>query len=120
MNMQISIFMSSLKKNYCVEGVYTFDKVIVKRGGKISSSFSDAIRGGNAAKKVRQDKMFVSDDYVLLQDCYFDSLSTAAQFVSGSSLDGYICWKIDTKKHSKSIGTYLEENGLRNNNKRNL
>ena len=46
----------------------------------------------------------------IIKECVFTSPSTAAQFVTGRSTNGYDTWKIEKKKN---LGKYLEEHGLR-------
>lgn len=92
------------------EAEYQEKNVVVKAGGKISADFADHIQGGRNAKKYRENPDYVSADRVILKDCTFSSPSTAAQFVTGRSTNGYEAWKVEEKK---SLGQYLREQGLR-------
>ena len=108
--MKVDIFIRSKAKGYFANAVYTGEEVIVKNGGRISDSFAEYIRGGKTAKFFRENEDYVDKEGNILKDCKFKSLSTAAQFVSGRSLDGFNAWKVEEKKN---IGKYLEEKGLR-------
>ena len=88
---------------------YLGESIIVKAGGTISDDFADHIRGGRQAKRYRNDPEYVQNR-IILKDCVFDSPSTAAQFVTGRSTNGYEAWKVDQKK---TLGAYLKEQGLR-------
>ena len=108
--MQLYIHFSTRNGSAYADGVYEGEKTIVKAGGKISDSFSSCIRGGTMARRMREDPNCVDENRNIIVDCTFSSPSTAVQFVSGRSLNGYDAWKIDKKK---SLGAYLKEQGLR-------
>lgn len=100
------------KKNGAVyaTGIYEGDTFIVQKGGKVEAGFADHIRGGKTAKAYRSDPEYVDKDGNILKDCEFKSPSTAAQFVLGTSSNGYESWKVEKKM---SLGKYLKEKGLR-------
>ena len=108
--MRISIRISSKKSGAHAEGVYLGSSVIVKAGGVICGDFAEHIKGGKEAKTLRADRTCVSPEGVILKDCEFNSPSTAAQFVTGRSTNGYEAWKVENKV---SLGKYLQEKGLR-------
>lgn len=108
--MRIDIRIQSKKTGARAEGVYLGSSVIVKSGGVICRDFAEHIKGGKEAKTLRADKTCVSSEGIILRDCEFRSPSTAAQFVTGRSTNGYEAWKVDNKK---SLGKYLKEEGLR-------
>ena len=65
---------------------------LLLKGSKISSSFTNSC--SDRIKKLREKySSIISSDYVTLEDILFTSSSTAADFVSGSSLNGKICWR---------------------------
>ena len=108
--MEIRIHFALKDGSAYADGVYDGGKTIVKAGGKVSERFSTCIRGGTRAKTMRADPKYVNSERTIIADCVFDSPSTAAQFVSGRSVNGYDAWKVEKKK---SLGTYLKEKGLR-------
>ena len=95
---------------YAANGIYDGEKVIVKKGGFVNPDFAASVRGGRLSKQYRADRNYVSEKFEIVNDCVFTSPSTAAQFVTGRSVDGYNAWKVS---YSKSLGAYLQEKGLR-------
>ena len=67
--------------------------ITVLQGTKINENFAEHIRGGKTAKHYREDKSYVDENNVVLKKCEFSSPSTAAQFVTGTSRNGYLVWK---------------------------
>jgi hypothetical protein len=55
------------------------------------------------AKRYLNDNNFVDENGIVLKDCSFNSPSTAAQFVTGSSRNGYLVWKTKDGKKLKDI-----------------
>lgn len=92
------------------EGIYEAGKIIVKKGGRINLDFASHIRGGRIAKGYRTNAEYVDKNGNILKDCEFKSPSTAAQFVTGRSTNGYEAWKVAPKQN---LGDYLKEKGLR-------
>ena len=68
---------------------------IVLKGSTVSARVSEAatFRGAKAVLKYREK--YVQEN-VVIDDVRFKSLSTAANFVTGSSTDGTKAWKTDT------------------------
>ena len=58
-------------------------------------------------KEKRDDRSIVSAEGKLLVDVTFDTTTSAAQFVTGRSVNGYIVWRPDNKM---SLKQYLEKN----------
>lgn len=108
--MEVKVVLKPRTGTSYAEAIYDGEKMVVKAGGKVSADFAAHIRGGSTAKKYREDPCFVDAKGNIIKDCVFSSPSTAAQFVTGRSTNGYEAWKVDTKK---SLGAYLKENGLR-------
>lgn len=108
--MKINVTIAKKNGEAYATGIYEGDTFIVQKGGKIEADFADHIRGGKIAKTYRNDPEYVDKDGNILKDCEFKSPSTAAQFVFGTSLNGYESWKVEKKV---SLGKYLKEKGLR-------
>ena len=108
--MKINIIMKSRNNTYYANATYTGDSTIVKAGGRVALSFAQHIQGGKASLKYRNDKEYVDEKGNIIKDCIFSSPSTAAQFVSGISKNGYTAWKLE---NAKSLEDYLREEGLR-------
>lgn len=107
---QIKVFMKSRKNGYFAEGFYDGKVLKVMPGGKVSSGFSEKIRGGTIAKNKRADRNVVTTNGEIINECVFNSPSTAAQFVSGQSRNGYLTWKTEDGEMLKN---YLVKKGLR-------
>lgn len=108
--MRVNITLKTRNGEAFAEAVYDEKSVVVKKGGKVSRTFSEHIRGGKIANTFRNNKEYVSEDGTILKDCIFKSASTAAQFVTGRSTNGLTAWKVGPKINLRK---YLEENGLR-------
>lgn len=108
--MKIKLTISTRSKDVYAEAVYDGKIVKVLPGGRISEGFAEHILGGKKAKSFRDDTEYVDENRKIIKECIFNSPSTAAQFVTGRSTNGYEAWKVDKKK---SLGKYLEEKGLR-------
>jgi len=108
--MEIKVTLKPRTGTSFAEAIYYGDTFVVKAGGKISADFASHIRGGKAAKAYRDDRNYVDENRNIIKDCTFNSPSTAAQFVTGRSTNGYEAWKVSKKV---SLAKYLREQGLR-------
>ena len=88
----MKLFYESKKRKFSAEANYIENKVTVLRGSIISEKV-DNFRISKVALNIRKDKNIVNSKYMLLKDADFKSLSTAAQFVSGASVNGLKVWK---------------------------
>ena len=102
--MPIKIYLKSKSNTYYAEGTYSDGMVTVMKGAKIQLDFAIHIRGGTKAKNLRSDKTIVDETGTVIKDCIFSSPSTAAQFITGRSTNGYVAWHIDKKT---TLGKYL-------------
>lgn len=105
--MKVSIFLTARNGDYSASALYEDGKVTVLKGSLIRMSFADHIRGGRTAKKYRDDPSVVDDNGIVKKDCVFSSPSTAAQFVMGSSTNGWHSWHVDKKT---SLRKYVDAN----------
>ena len=108
--MNIEITIKSRNSRADAQGIYQDKKTTVKAGGYISKDFAKHIKCGKTAKAYREDIEYVNQDGRIVKDCEFSSPSTAAQFVTGRSTNGYEAWKVEGKV---SLGKYLKEQNLR-------
>lgn len=102
--MRIEVYIKSRNGNFEAKGIFEDGKLIVRKGSKIELSFADHIRGGKMARSYRDDPAFVDAEGNVLKDCEFGSPSTAAQFVTGRSTNGYKKWFV---KEKTSLSKYL-------------
>lgn len=97
----IQLVLKSKKKLHYAEATMDGNEIVVKKGAKINPvntfpQMSQVLRG---------DSSVVSEDGILLKDMTFYSPSTAAQFVTGRSVNGYIAWRPNDEM---SLKAYLE------------
>ena len=90
----IKVYLKSKLGEYDAIGEYCNGKMTVKKGSVIRKAFADHVRGGNIAKSLRSDPESVSEEGIVKKDCVFSSPSTAAQFVTGSSVNGWERWRV--------------------------
>ena len=95
--MKTEMYLRGRNDQYNAIAVYEDGTVTVKKGSVIRMSFADHIRGGKTAKEIRNDPAIVDENDIVKKDCVFSSPSTAAQFVMGSSINGWEAWHIDKK-----------------------
>ena len=108
--MKIKVTLKQKSTDVWAEATYEGKTIKVLPGGKISKDFADHIQGGKKARSYRDNEEYVDADRNIIKECLFTSPSTAAQFVTGRSTNGYEAWKVEEKK---SLGAYLKEKGLR-------
>lgn len=96
-------------RGYFAEGRFEDGKVTVSKGN-IKLDVSCNFRQSPIAIGIRNNSDYVDSDGIIIKEYTFNSLSTAAQFVTGGSRNGYDVWKIEK---GVSLGRYLKEHGLR-------
>ena len=107
MRMKIEIYIKG--RDYYATGYYNDGEVTVSKGSTIKYIESKSFKMNEAAKIARNDSEKVKDGSLLI-NCIFSSPSTAAQFVTGGSRDGYDTWKVEK---GVSLGDFLEAHGIR-------
>lgn len=92
----MNLVLKSKKNTHYATAHYDGEKIVILKGSRINKveSFSQM---GDTVKNIRKDRNAVDEEGVLLKDIEFSSLSTAAMFVTGRSVNGYIAWRIDDK-----------------------
>lgn len=108
--MTIKVTITTRSSDVKADAIYKGDCIIVQPGGKISQDFAEHIRGGRKAKSYRDNPEYVNEERIIIKPCEFSSPSTAAQFVTGRSTNGYEAWKVEPKL---TLGNYLKSKGLR-------
>ena len=86
-------YLKSRNHIFYAEGIYNPDNnhLTVLEGAQISPT-STLVLGSGRNKWLKTKSKYVKDGY-LTQDLEFKTPSTAATFVSGTSMNGYIRWK---------------------------
>ena len=98
----MKLILKSKRKVHYAEALYDNNQTIVLKGAQINPV--DSFPGmSEIIKELRSDKTIVSDNGLLLKDLPFSSPSSAAQFVTGRSVNGYIAWRPDDKMSLKAF-----------------
>ena len=96
-------------RGYEAFSTYEDGKVIVHVGSQLNYPKTCSFRKNTIAFAMREDPSIVKDG-IVIKECEFDSPSTAAQFITGGSRNGYDTWKV---RKGYSLGNYLQENDIR-------
>lgn len=103
--MNTKIYLKSTAGLFNAEGEYDDGTVIVRKGSKIQTKLASHTHGGEAkTKALRENRSIVDANGVVLENCSFSSPSTAANFVTGRSSNGYVAWRVDDKNN---LGKFL-------------
>lgn len=100
----MKVFLKSRSGNYEAIGEYFVEtkKLIVKAGSRVSESVSEGkFRGAKSVLNLRNSGCL--KDGILIQDIEFNSPSTAANFITGTSTNGMLAWKDIDGKSLKSL-----------------
>lgn len=100
----IQLVLKSKKKLHYAEATMDGKEIVVKQGALINP-VNAFLQMSQELVSLRGDKTVVSADGILLKDMTFHSPSTAAQFVTGRSVNGYIAWRPNDEM---SLKAYLE------------
>lgn len=96
-------------RDYAASATYEDGKVLIHKGSQLNYPDANGFKINNIALAIRENQEYVKDG-VVVKDCVFDSPSTAAQFITGGSRNGYDTWKVEKKI---SLGDFLEKKGIR-------
>ena len=96
-------------RGYEAFSTYEDGKVIVHVGSQLNYPKTFGFRKNERVFAIREDPSVVKGG-IVIKECTFDSPSTAAQFITGGSRNGYDSWKV---KKGYSLGDYLQDNGIR-------
>ena len=96
----MKVILKSKHDLHYATGIYDNGGVTVLSGSRINQTDSFP-QMAESLKDMRCDPQIVDDKGVLIKDVSFNSPSTAAQFVTGRSVNGYIAWRPDDKMSLK-------------------
>lgn len=100
-------------RGYNASATYNDGKIIVHQGSQLNYPEVNGFKINSTALTFRENEEFVKDG-VVIKECDFESPSTAAQFITGGSRNGYDTWKVEK---GMSLGEFLEEHGIRTRRK---
>lgn len=101
----VNVVLKSKKGLHYAEGLLDGKTIIILKGAKINL-IDSFFQMSPALLRIRHDKTIVSNEGILLQNVTFNTPSTAAQFVTGRSVNGYIAWRPNDEM---SLKIYLME-----------
>jgi len=102
---KVHVILKSKKNTHYAEGNYENGKVTVLKGSRIFLSNAEYMNAESSVFVLREDRTLVDADGVVLRDITFESPTTAAIFVTGRSVNGYIAWRPDDKMSLKAYLT---------------
>jgi len=96
----LNVVLKSKRNLHYATGLYGEGKLTVLKGSKINlvDSFPEMSQN---LKEMRSNRELVAENGELLRGVEFTSPSSAAQFVTGRSVNGYIAWRPDDKMSLK-------------------
>lgn len=98
----MDVYMKAWNGEFEAYGWYENGKVTVYKGSRIRMASPDNFRKTLSVVVCRGDSSCVDENGSVLKDCVFKSPSTAAQFVSGRSTNGYLAWHVAKRMSLKS------------------
>lgn len=101
----MKLVLKSKKNLHYAEATWDGEQIIVLSGSKINPIVAFP-QMSEEIKHMREDRKIVNEQNELLVDVKFTSPSSAAQFVTGRSVNGYIAWRPDDKM---SLKEYLKK-----------
>ena len=91
--MTLYLHTTSRDNSFIAEAIYIDGRVTVKKGSKIKLNYSAPFKSTGVVLKTINNPTIVNEKGILLQDVTFNSVSTAANFVTGRISNGMIAWK---------------------------
>lgn len=102
---KVHVILKSKKNTHYAEGYYENGKVTVLKGSRVFLNNAAYMNGETTVFALRKDRALVDVEGVVLRDITFESPTTAAIFVTGRSVNGYIAWRPDDKMSLKAYIT---------------
>lgn len=86
-------FIRGRNDSYYAIGQWNGEKMLVKSGSRIVKDTNPNFKIVRDVLKKRDNPEIVNEQGIVLVDVWFDSASSAAQFVTGNSTNGLRQWK---------------------------
>ena len=84
---------------YEAKGLFTQNSVTVFKGSRINIHPGGKYAPSKTIMKLLDSKNIISAEGILLEDCEFPTLSTAATFVTGRIANGLMVWKTEDGRY---------------------
>ena len=102
----MKVILKSKRNTHYAEAIYTDGKITVLKGSKICKYVPPYMeRKAMPIYALRNNQDIVNEEGVVLQNVEFNSPTSAAIFVTGRSVNGYISWRPEDKV---SLKEYLK------------
>ena len=105
---EMKIILKSKKNTHYAIANFENGKVTILKDSKICLPIAFE-KMSRDALEARNNSLIVDEEGLLLRNISFNSLTTAAQFVTGRSVNGHIAWRIDDKISLKEY--YKQQEG---------
>ena len=102
----MEVVLKSRNGKHNAKGEYKKGKIKIFKGSKINLNTAEYFDEPKKNKEIKRDKTIVNNEGILLKDIEFDNPTSAAQFVTGRSVNGYISWRPNDKI---SLKEFLKE-----------
>lgn len=99
----MKVYLSTRTGLYEAVGEWDGQHLIVKKGSRIKKELSIEYRFPELITKYWEDKELFDNNGLLCKDVIFDNPSSAAQFVTKNSANGWKLWKTKEGKNLKSL-----------------
>lgn len=99
------ITLKSKSGTHYAEAEYDNGKVTIMPGSKINLTLAFE-KMPPSIRKLRENPVCVSRDGTVLKEVTFQSPTSAAQFVTGRSVNGKIAWRVEDKVSLKAFLEY--------------
>lgn len=93
-------------KKFCATAEFAEGIVTVLAGSTLKKKVSTKVNKNGIAIRMRNNEEYVNKDLTVIKDCTFKSLSTAAQFVLGTYVNGRERWIVES---GESIKEYMDK-----------
>ena len=107
---KMNIYMKNNRTGVDALGIYNpvTKECVVLKGSKVSRTLSTCptFRGMNSVLKKRRETV---ENYIVKKNVSFSSCSTAGNYVTGRSTDGYRAWRVED---GRFLGEYLLSNTI--------
>lgn len=97
--MKLNLHSVSKDGLYDAKAIYEDGVVTVQKGSRINTHSGSGFKPSLKVKAKLEDTSLYGKDGVLVKDVSFDTLSTAASFVTGRTSNGLITWKTPDGKY---------------------
>ena len=96
MTNELQLIYKSLRSGFVAKAIYAEGKITVLKGSSISKINSTKLKYAKGILELRDknsSETAVDENGIVTKNVIFNSPSTAAQFICGSSANGMLVWK---------------------------